>query len=209
MPKHTRPHRAMRRATIPFTRATYIAARAKNAMRRPVFIGSVSIGAFVLALVALIVVPQQVQRNAERPAPPPEQLVDTIAPAQELDIAKARLHVAEDSLGRARVASAQAFRAVTVDTLSPPTVARRDTLARARAAVTALIERAENAPLPSSYRALGDALAQQGETRVLVLLDSLGKIEREREAFGAVGSADPIFVALTSAANDIGRGIVA
>ena len=209
MPKRTRPHRAMRRATIPFTRATYIAARAKNALRRPVFIGSVSVGSFVLALVALIVVPQQVQRNAERPVPPPEALVDTIAPAQELEVAKARLRVAEDSLGRARVAAAQAFRAVTVDTLSPPTIARRDTLARARAAVTALIERAENAPLPSSYRALGDALAQQGETRVLVLLDSLGKIEREREAFGAVGSADPIFVALTSAANDIGRAIVA
>ena len=104
MPKRTRPLRAMRRATIPFTRATDIAARAKNALRRPVFIGSVSIGAFVLALVALIVVPQQVQRNAERAPAPQEPVVDTIAPAQELEVAKARFRVAEDSLARARVA---------------------------------------------------------------------------------------------------------
>jgi invasion protein IalB len=45
-------------------------ARARNALRRPVFIGAVSVLTFVASLVALIVVPQQAKRaaNAIRPA---------------------------------------------------------------------------------------------------------------------------------------------
>ena len=46
-------------------RATYLAARARNAMHRPIFIGAVSVGTFVTALVALIVVPQQGKRAAQ------------------------------------------------------------------------------------------------------------------------------------------------
>lgn len=186
-----------------------MAARAKNALRRPVFFGSVSVGAFVVALVALILLPQQAKRAALRVEPKPEERVDTIAALQGLQVATVRLRVAEDSLLHSRRAAQQAFQAVAVDTLSAPTIARRDTLNAVLAMLGGLIERAENAPLPTSYRALGDALAAQGDTRALVLLDSLARLEREREAFGAVGSADPIFVALTSAANDIGRAIVA
>jgi hypothetical protein len=40
-----------------------------------------------------------------------------------------------------------------------------------------------------------------------MLLDSLTEVEREREAFGTTGGADPVYVALTSRAAEIGRAI--
>jgi Mrp family chromosome partitioning ATPase len=39
------------------------------------------------------------------------------------------------------------------------------------------------------------------------LLDSLADIERERESYNAVGGVDPVFVALTARANELGRAI--
>jgi hypothetical protein len=48
----------------------------------------------------------------------------------------------------------------------------------------------------------GDAQAKQ-------LLDSLVEIERERESYNAVGGVDPVFVALTARANELGRNIQA
>jgi Mrp family chromosome partitioning ATPase len=44
---------------------------------------------------------------------------------------------------------------------------------------------------------------------VRILLDSLAGIERDRNAFGAVGTVDPVYLALTSRANAIGRSIQA
>ena len=69
------------------------------------------------------------------------------------------------------------------------------------------LTRAEQAPLPSSYKALADLPELRADPRIHALVDSLSEIEREREGFGAVGGVDPIFVALTSRANDIGRAI--
>jgi hypothetical protein len=65
------------------------------------------------------------------------------------------------------------------------------------------------APLPASYRALADAPELRDDPRIRALVDSLAEIERERQGFGAVGGVDPVFVALTASANDIGRAIVA
>jgi Mrp family chromosome partitioning ATPase len=45
------------------------------------------------------------------------------------------------------------------------------------------------------------------DPRVRVLLDSLADIERDRNAFGAVGGVDPVYLSLTSRANAIGRQI--
>jgi Mrp family chromosome partitioning ATPase len=84
---------------------------------------------------------------------------------------------------------------------------RRDTLQGAIARLTTLLERAEAAPLFASYRALGTAPELQGDARVRALLDSLSEIERQRDAFGATGGVDPLFVALTSRAGELGRAL--
>jgi Mrp family chromosome partitioning ATPase len=72
-----------------------------------------------------------------------------------------------------------------------------------------LIDRAENAPLPTSYRALAASPEVAADPKVRILLDSLAGIERDRNAFGAVGTVDPVYLALTSRANAIGRSIQA
>src|SRR5205085_8267551 len=66
-----------------------------------------------------------------------------------------------------------------------------------------------NAPLLGSYRTLAQAVPMQGDPRVKTMLDSLVEIERERDSYTAVGGVDPVFVALTARANELGRNIAA
>jgi hypothetical protein len=84
---------------------------------------------------------------------------------------------------------------------------QRDSVAAHAQRLEGLLVRAEQAPLPSSYKALADLPELRGDERIRALVDSLSDIEREREGFGAVGGVDPIFVALTTRANEIGRTI--
>src|SRR4029453_4227005 len=86
---------------------------------------------------------------------------------------------------------------------------RRDSLAAQVAQLGQLLTRADNAPLLGSYRALAEAPAMRGDASVRQLLDSLVEIERERESYNAVGGVDPVFVAFTARANELGRGIEA
>ncbi|MGH9203634.1 MAG: hypothetical protein ACRD2A_20605, partial [Vicinamibacterales bacterium] len=86
---------------------------------------------------------------------------------------------------------------------------RRDSLAARIAGYNALLARAEHAPLPETYRAIGESPLVRREPRVSQLLDSLAAIEREREAIGGGVGVDPVFVELTTRANAIGRQIAA
>src|SRR5207247_6060336 len=94
-----------------------------------------------------------------------------------------------------------------IDTFPPAARAQRDSLSAELATLNRLIDRAENAPLPTSYRALAASPTVAADPRVRVLLDSLADIERERNAFGAVGGVDPVYLSLTSRATAIGRQI--
>jgi Mrp family chromosome partitioning ATPase len=94
-----------------------------------------------------------------------------------------------------------------VDTFPPQLVAQRESLSSVVGALNRLIDRADNAPLPASYRALGLAPMMADDQQVKILLDSLSDIEKERDAFGAVGGVDPVYVALTSRATALGRQI--
>jgi Mrp family chromosome partitioning ATPase len=84
---------------------------------------------------------------------------------------------------------------------------RRDSLGTQVELLGRLIARSENAPLLGSYRALAQSAPMQGDARVKQLLDSLVEIERERDSYSAVGGVDPVFVALTARANELGRNI--
>jgi len=189
-------------------RATFLAARARNAMQRPIFIGAVSVGTFVTALVALVVVPQQAQRAAEAIAPKPGERPDTAALAHAVALAEARFARTDSALTAARIKAAILSQSA-VDTLDPVLAARRDSLNRRLTALDALLARTETAPLPASYRALAESPDLAGQASVKTLLDSLTEIEREREASATSGGADPIFVALTARATEIGRALQA
>jgi Mrp family chromosome partitioning ATPase len=190
-----------------------MAARARNALRRPVFIGAVSIVTFIASLVALVVVPQQARRTAAHLQPAPEQRPDTEPTVSAFAEAERQVAVADSAVVAAR---RQLGDVVSVVATTPDTVAgagngalqtRHDSLAAQVAQLGRLLARAENAPLLSSYRALAEAAPMNGDVRVRQLLDSLADIERERESYNAVGGVDPVFVALTARANELGRAI--
>ena len=201
------------------TRATWMAARARNALRRPVFIGAVSIVTFIASLVALVVVPQQARRTAAqlRPVsaqrPDTEPTVSALAEAErQVGTASAALSSARNELSKLIAATATTPPSDTLSTgelITPATRTARDSLADQAAQLGRLLARTENAPLLGSYRALAEAPAMRGDASVRQLLDSLVEIERERESYNAVGGVDPVFVALTARANELGRAIEA
>jgi Mrp family chromosome partitioning ATPase len=192
--------------TIP--RAVWLTARARNAVRRPVFIGAVSIGTFVAALLALILVPPQVRHAGQLASVTVGARPDTAPFVAALSQARLRLATADSSLALARVRTTGAP-TPSVDTLSPILTARRDSLSAAVNDLDALLTRAETAPVTASYRALGESPQLASSARVKTLLDSLGGVERDRESFGPTGGADPVYVALVSRAAEIGREIQA
>ena len=201
------------------SRATWMAARARNALRRPIFIGAVSIVTFIASLVALVVVPQQARRSAAQLRPVTEQRPDTEPTVAALAEAARQVAAADSALLRARSELSQLIAATALapvaDTLATgepitgATQTARDSLAAQSAQLSRLLARAENAPLLGSYRALAEAPAMRGDASVRQLLDSLVEIERERESYNAVGGVDPVFVALTARANELGRAIEA
>lgn len=187
-------------------RATWMAARARNALHRPIFIGAVSVGTFVTALVALVLVPQQAQRAAQAIAPKPGERPDTTTIVQSVAQADARVATAESSLAAARI-KASILAETAIDTLDPVLIAHRDSLGRRLSELDQLLTRTETAPLAASYRALAESPELTGQPAVKALVDSLGEIERERDASGTSGGADPVFVALTARATEIGRSL--
>jgi len=195
-----------------------MAARARNALRRPVFIGAVSIVTFIASLAALVAVPLQARRSAAKLRPAPSARPDTEPTVSALVEAQRQARAADSAMVAARAELAQLAAATAASSVGDSLVSRgspesarskRDSLAAQVDQLGRLLSRAENAPLLGSYRALAEAPAVRGDARVKQLLDSLVEIERERESYNAVGGVDPVFVALTARANELGRNIEA
>lgn len=175
-------------------------------MRHVALMGITGGVTFIAALIAFVLVPRQATRTAQVVSTPIEERPDTLAAARLRDRAGLQIAAADSVLGAARrLAAPVAF--TPIDTFPPEAVARRDSLVAIISTLNRLIARVENAPLPSSYRALGESQLMAGDPSVRALLDSLTELERERDAFGAVGGVDPVYVALTTRATSIGRTI--
>lgn len=191
----------------PASVGTWLGRRARNAARRTALLGVAGGLVFVAMLVTLIVIPHRARRAAAAIMPRPSERPDTArlkaADAHAMDL----LTRADAALASARVRAARRALPPPPDTLPTAVRMRRDSLQGAVTRLTTLLERAEAAPLFASYRALGTAPELQGDARVRALLDSLSEIERQRDAFGATGGVDPLFVALTSRAGELGRAL--
>ena len=182
--------------------------RARNVVRRPLRALLVSLTVFLVALLSLVALPRQVRRAVAIVAPDPSEKRDTAPLLAALVLDSTRLAAAESSLVSARERLLRpAPPAMPVESLPPEIIVRRDSIGAAAIALAQLIARAEQAPLAASYRALAEAPAMRGDPRVRTLVDSLTEVERERDAYDAVGGVDPNFVALTSRATEIGRAI--
>jgi tyrosine-protein kinase Etk/Wzc len=191
----------------PASMGTWLGRRARNAARRTALVGVAGGLVFVAMLVTVIVIPHRARRAAAAIMPRPTERPDTGRLAAADAIAADQLARAEAALARARARAVRRALPPPPDTLPTEVRVRRDSLQASIARLTALLERAEAAPLFASYRALGTAAELQGDPRVAVLLDSLSEIERQRDAFGATGGVDPLFVALTSRAGELGRAL--
>lgn len=187
--------------------ALWINGRARNALRRPLRVGAVGLGVFVVALLGLVTLPRRVQQAAQVVAPDPGERRDTIPLMAAILRGRQRLALAEQALGAARERLARPVQSPAIDTLPPAVVARRDSLARIAGELARLVARVEQAPLAASYRALAEAPPMGTDEQVRALVDSLAVVEREREGFDAVGGIDPNYVALTARATEIGRAI--
>jgi Mrp family chromosome partitioning ATPase len=186
----------------------WMAARARNALRRVVVFGIVGGVVFIAALIAFVLVPRNASRKALAVAAQIEAKNDSSPAVAARDRYLAAVTAVDSVLDAARRA-ANPVPAPVIDTFPPAVRAQRDSLGAELATLNRLIDRAENAPLPTSYRALAASPEVAADPRVRILLDSLAGIERDRNAFGAVGTVDPVYLALTSRANAIGRSIQA
>jgi Mrp family chromosome partitioning ATPase len=183
-----------------------MAARARNALRRVVVFGIVGGVVFIAALIAFVIVPRNASRKALAVASRIEARTDSSPAVTARDRYLAEVNNTDSVLNAARQA-AMPVPVPVIDTFPPAVRAQRDSLNAELATLNRLIDRAENAPLPTSYRALAASPAVAADPRVRILLDSLADIERERNAFGAVGGVDPVYLSLTSRATAIGRSI--
>jgi Mrp family chromosome partitioning ATPase len=191
----------------PASVGTWLGRRARNAARRTALLGVAGGLVFVAMLVTLIVIPHRARRAAAAIMPRPSERPDTARLMAADAVAAERLARAEAALASARARAARRALPPPPDTLATAVRIRRDSLQTAIAGLTTLLERAEAAPLFASYRALGASPELRGDSRVALLLDSLSEIERQRDAFGATGGVDPLFVALTSRAGALGRAL--
>jgi Mrp family chromosome partitioning ATPase len=196
--------------TRPFGGASYwwMTSRSKNASRRFAVMGIVGGLVFIAALIAFVLVPRQATRAAVSVTARLEERPDSGQSVAIRDKAAAEIAAADSMLSIARRTIAPPPTAV-VDTFPPEAKARRQALSDEIASLGRLIDRAENAPLPSSYRALAASSSLASDAQVASLVDSLSDIEKERDAFGTVSGVDPVYVALTSRATAIGRQIQA
>ena len=186
----------------------WMAARARNALRRVVVFGVVGGVVFIAALIAFVLVPRNASRKALAVAARLDAKTDSSPAVATRDRYLAELTAVDSRLDTVRRAANPAPAPV-IDTFPPAVRAQRDSLGVELTTLNRLIDRAENAPLPTSYRALAASPEVAADPKVRILLDSLAGIERDRNAFGAVGTVDPVYLALTSRANAIGRSIQA
>src|SRR5256714_3171758 len=184
----------------------WMAARARNALRRVAVCGIVGGWVFIAAWIAFVIVPRSASKKALAVASRIEARGDSAPTVAARDRYLTQVNTADSVLNATRQALIPVPAAV-IGTFPPEVRAQRVSLSAELATLNRLIDRAENAPLPTSYRALAASPSVAADPRVRALLDSLADIERDRNAFGAVGGVDPVYLSLTSRAAAIGRQI--
>lgn len=185
----------------------WLAARTRNALQRRRRFALLALIVFAGVLAVFVFAPSGARDAWVRVAAATSEGRDTSTLLQRRRSAQARVAAADSTLGALRARHAAVRASTPAGVLTPAQVLRRDSLASQIATFDALLARAEQSPLPETYRAIGEAPLVRREPRVAQLLDSLAAIEREREAIGGGVAVDPVFVELTTRANAVGRQI--
>lgn len=210
-------------------RARWIAARARNLVHRGGLLVSVGAAMFALSF-GLLLWFTRAEREALRRVP---VAADTVDLARAVGSLRRQQSRADSTLADIPIPRRYAVRAAAIVVVSTGDSVRRDSLAApltndeeplvvdtvrttsqlpdalrvAAAALSAKLERAQNAPLASSWRALAADPMLQQDARVRALADSLADAERARNEYDAVGGVDPIYLELSSRVTAYGRAI--
>lgn len=190
-------------------RAAWLGARARNALSRPRRLLGVASGAFVAVLMAYLFLPAGARGVLSLIRPEKVEWRDTTLLVERTASTKSRLDDADAVLAHLRANNVAMLADAGPRNISPSQALRRDSLLSTVASLEALVRRAENAPLPESFRAVASWPSLRDDPRVRALTDSLADVERERDELGAGATVDPVFVALTTQANELGRRITA
>jgi hypothetical protein len=185
--------------------SAWLGCRARNAARRPLFIATTATCVIALAMLSLVLAPKQRQRPGPLAS---AMVVDTVSLLQALSESRVRVANAESAFAVVRhevLADARPH----VEQLDPQQLRRHDSLTNVLTDLQSLIGKVEAAPLPTSYRALAASAALISNPRIIALVDSLREVERKRDGLASSGDADPMYIALTDQATEIGHSIEA
>jgi hypothetical protein len=205
--------------TLPVTnlaarRTTWMAARARNAVRRGWLIAAAGLLAVAGTMAVLILLPREVDRVLRDRISALPALTDTLPLHDNFEAARQWQRQADSSLRVLRTADADRVAIAAQKEITPPVSGTAQPTATAPDAETrrdlALrVSRARSAPLVESYRAVGDAEFLRNDARVRALVDSLNDANRDREAYGALGGADARYAALTTRLTTLGQRLLA
>jgi Mrp family chromosome partitioning ATPase len=190
------------------SRAQWLGARATNVLRRKRRIAEVAVPAFLAFLAAYLLAPAGVKGVRGLLVAEPFSRPDTTFLARQAGTGAVTVARAESALAAARQA-ALARDSDTAHVRLRERSAKRDTLVTTMARLTQLLLRASNAPLPESYEALAREPFVAEDPTTQRLSDTLAAIVRRREALGGRAAVDPLFVALSTRLNAVGRSIQA
>lgn len=188
-------------------RAAWLGARARNVLQRRRRLAVAGAIAFALVLLGYVLLPAGVLGVVNLIAAGRTARSDTTALQLRVLSAARKVATTRVALNEVRARHDAAVGSLMAPVLTPEQASVRDSLSRIAGSLGALIQRAENAPLPESYRALAEVPSVRDDARVRALVDSLVEVARERDELGSGATVDPVFVALTAQANTYGRGI--
>lgn len=193
-------------------RAAWMTARARNAAKRGGLVASIGLLAVTVTLLLLVLLPREVNRSVRARVDALPAQLDTMPLLANLTGATDRLRNAEASLQALRVAYVDRVASATANPAGPAAAAqvtatgpeqsdaRRDLMLR--------VARARSAPLVENFRAVGDAEFLRSDAPVRVLLDSLNEVNRDREAYAALGGPDARYAAMTARLMTFGQRLV-
>ncbi len=165
------------------------------------------VAAWVAVMLAYLLLPSGVRGLLNLVRPSRVAWQDTTRLMVRERSALAELSMAESNLRRLRLERDVASSALAPRGLTAEQSAGRDSLSQVATALGALVQRAANAPLAESFRTLGQSPELRDNPSVRALVDSLADVERERDELGGGATVDPVYVALTTQANALGRAI--
>lgn len=197
------------------SRSRWFAARARNAARRGGRIALLGSVAVALTVLALTVLPNEVDRQVQLqidalpPAPDTAVLLTELSLPLPVDTADTG-HTNASAADPAPRADSAALSPTARDLFGDSVAAARqkyvdDTLATDLAD---RILRARLSPLPSSFQTLAESPLLHGDARVRSLADSIERVNQEREAHAALGGPGARYAALTTRLTGLGQDLV-